>query len=391
MRKNFLSDVSVKSAAFLMAYYMTNSVFQSFISLYYTDIGLSGTQIGSINALIAVVSVFTMQLWGNMGDRVRVRNHLLLMLCLCSSALMLILKIGTAFSYVLVMACAFACFYTSIQPLGDSIVLDALAEKGRPFGPVRMAGGLSFAVVSALFGYVTDALGSDIIVYVIAGMCLVIAAATFYMPRGENRVARENVKGGMLSLFKNRELLTLFALMVPLQLTYGYFYAFFSPLLRDDLGGGKLVGWAYFISATSETPFLLLSDKLFKKHGAGRLMCVSAAFMTLRWFIVATTKNPYVAMCSQLLHSFGFIVITVMTSKYVQAVVPEDKKASGQLLISVFGFGVARAVGYFGGGVLADLTSRQTVFYVCAAICLACLVIFTPIYLKRPPLNGESK
>ena len=391
VRRNFLADVSVKSAAFMMAYYMTNSVFQSFISLYYTDIGLTGTQIGSINALIAVVSVFTMQLWGNTGDRVRVRNRLLLMLCLCAAAFMMILKLGTGFPYVLVMACAFACFYTSIQPLGDSIVLDALAEQNRPFGPVRMAGGLSFAVVSALFGYVTDALGSDIIVYVIAGMCLVIAAATFYMPRGENRVARENVKGGMLSLFKNRELLTLFALMVPLQLTYGYFYAFFSPLLRDDLGGGKLVGWAYFISACSETPFLLMSDKLFKKHGAGRLMCVSALFMTVRWFIVATTKNPYVAMCSQLLHSFGFIVIVVTVSKYVQAVVPEEKRASGQLLISVFGFGVARAAGYFGGGILADLTSRQTVFYFCAAVCLVCLLVFTPIYLKKAPLNGETK
>ncbi len=374
-----------------MAYYMTNSVFQSFISLYYTDIGLTGTQIGSINALIAVVSVFSMQLWGNTGDRVRVRNSLLLILCLCSSVLMMILKLNTAFPYVLVTACAFACFYTSIQPLGDSIVLDALAEKNRPFGPVRMAGGLSFAMVSALFGYVTDAIGSNIIVDVIAGMCLVIAVSTFYMPRGENKVSRAQVKGGMLGLFKNRDLLLLFALMVPLQLTYGYFYAFFSPLLRDDLGGGKLVGWAYFISATSETPFLLMSDKLFKKHGAGRLMCVSAFVMTLRWFIVATTKNPYVAMCSQLLHSFGFIVITVMLSKYVQAVVPEEKRASGQLLISVFGFGVARAVGYFGGGVLADLTSRQTVFYFCAAICLVCLLVFTPVFMKKPPLNGESK
>lgn len=374
----------------MMAYHMTNSVFQSFISLYYTDIGLTGTQIGSINALTALVSVFTMQLWGNTGDRVRVRNHLLLVLCLCAAASMMILKLGAAFPFVLVMACAFACFYTSIEPLGDSIVLDALAEKGRPFGPVRLAGGLSFAVVSVLFGYVTDALGSDIIVYVIVAMCLLVSVTTFYMPRGENKVARAQVKGGMLSLFKNRDLLLLFALMVPLQLTYGYFYAFFSPLLRDDLGGGKLLGWAYFISACSETPFLLMSDRLFKKYGAGRLMCVSAFVMTLRWFIVAATKSPYVAMCSQLLHSLGFIVITVTMSKYMQAVVPEDKKASGQLLISVFGFGIARAAGYFGGGVLADLTSRQTVFYFCAAICLVCFLVFTPVYLKKPPLNGEA-
>ena len=196
----------------------------------------------------------------------------------------------------------------------------------------------------------------------------------------------------MLSLFKDRELLILFCLMVPLQLTYGYFYAFFSPMLVNELGGTEsYVGWAYFLSACSEVPFLLRSDKLFKKYGAGRLMCVSALFMTARWFIVATTRSALVAVLSQLLHSMGFIVITVTVAKYVQATVPGNRKASGQLLISVFGFGIARALGYFLGGVFSDLFSGQSVFYGCAALCLLCLIVFTPYYFRRPPLNGESQ
>ena len=53
MRK-ILKDVSVKSAAFLMAYYITNSVFQSYMALYYEDRGFDGTKIGLINAVIAI-------------------------------------------------------------------------------------------------------------------------------------------------------------------------------------------------------------------------------------------------------------------------------------------------------------------------------------------------
>ena len=146
-----------------------------------------------------------------------------------------------------------------------------------------------------------------------------------------------------------------------------------------------------FISSVSETPFLLFSDRLFKRHGAGRLMCISALCMTARWLIVASTSSPAVAMMSQVLHCMGFIVITVTVSKYVQATVPENQRASGQLLISVFGFGVARALGYFGGGLMSDLTSRQSVFYGCAAICLVCLAVFAPYYFRRGPLNGEEK
>lgn len=97
------------------------------------------------------------------------------------------------------------------------------------------------------------------------------------------------------------------------------------------------------------------------------------------------------AMFSQLLHSWGFIVITVTVSKYVQATVPANRRASGQLLISVFGFGVARVIGYFGGGFLADRFSRQAVFLACSILCFACFVIFAPYYLRRPALNGQIK
>ena len=388
--KSFFSHVSMRCMLFLMAYYMTNSVFQSFMSLYYTDIGLNDTQIGTINALIACVSVPTMIVWGHLGDRVKVRNTLLAFMCLSAGLLMLLVKADRHFMYVLVIVGLFASFYTSIQPMGDSIVLTALDRENKPFGPVRMAGGLSFAVVAALFGYVEEALGSSSAVYATAVMCGVIALSALYLPRvtgGETRKSSRH----MLSLFKDRKLLILFCLMVPLQLTYGYFYAFFSPMLKYDLNGGQYVGWAYFISACSEVPFLLNSDRWFKKYGAGRLMCVSALFMTVRWFIVAATDSALVAMLSQLLHCFGFIVITVTVSKYVQATVPGNQKAGGQLLISVFGFGIARVLGYFGGGLLSDISSRQTVFYVCAGICLCCLIVFTPYYFRKAPLNGENR
>jgi len=390
--KKILKDVSVRCALFLMAYYITNSVFQSYMSLYYADQGLDNTQIGLMNSMVALVSVFSMQFWGKMGDRARSRNALLCGMCVCSSLLMLLFRLSSAFSLMLVFICLFASFYTSLQPMGDSIVLESLQRQRRNFGPVRMAGGLSFAVVAMLFGSFLDAVGNtDVVIYAISILCIVIAASSMYLPKVAG-AQKKGSRANMMALFKNRDFLILCLFMVLLQITLGYFYAFFSPLFKFDLPGGNetLLGWCYFISATSEVPFLLNADRLFKKHGAGRLMCLSALTLGLRWILVATTNNAYLAMASQLLHFWGFIVITVMTSKYVQATVPDELKASGQLLLSVFGFGVARVIGYFGGGVLSDMMGRQDVFYICAAICFICFFIFTPYYFRRPPLNGEN-
>ncbi len=385
-----LKDVSVRCALFLIAYYVTNSVFQSYISLYYADRGLADTQIGLINSFIALTSVFSMQLWGVAGDRAKNRNLLLCAMGICAAGCMLLIKASEGFLALSLSTCAFAAFYTSLQPMGDSIVLTALSREQRRFGPVRMAGGMSFAVMAMLYGrWLERVEGTSVVTYTVAGLCLAVSACSMLLPRAgvERRTA---AKGGMLRLFKNKELRMLFLFMIPLQITLGYFYAFFSPLFRNDLAGGTegLLGWCYFISAMSEIPFLLNSDKLFQKWGAGRLMCVSAATLALRWIIVALSHNAYVAMASQLLHSWGFIVITVAMSKYIQATVPDEQKASGQLLLSVFGFGVARVIGYFGGGVMSDIMGRQNVFFVSAGICAVCAIVFIPYYLKRKPQNG---
>ena len=171
---------------------------------------------------------------------------------------------------------------------------------------------------------------------------------------------------------------------------FGY-DAFFSPLLRDDLGGGEnLVGWSFFISACSEAPFLIFSDRLIRKLGAGKLMCMAAVVMTVRWMILATTSSPYVALAAQVLHGFGFIVITVSAAKYIQKVAGDGEKATGQLLLGVFGFGLARGIGYLAGGALSDVITRQGVFYITAGICFMCLLVFAPYYFRHKPLNGED-
>ena len=137
---------------------------------------------------------------------------------------------------------------------------------------------------------------------------------------------------------------------------------------------------------------MLNADKLFDRFGAGKLMCVSALVCTVRWIILATASNAYVALASQLLHSFGFIVMTVSTSKFINATVPPELRASGQMMLAIVGFGIARVFGIFGGGLLSSmLGGRQPGFWAMAVISGAALLIYTPIYLRAAPMNGTAQ
>jgi len=372
-------------ALFLMAYYMANSTFQSFLSLYYTSLGFSSIQIGTIFAAVAAVSLFAQPLWGTVGDRVASRNRLLRMLALGSGIMAASFLITKQFVPSVLLSCVFSFFYTSLQPMGDSIILAALEKDRQPFGPIRLAGGMTFAFTSLIFGTFMNVAGRENwSVYFTAACCLLIFASTYALPHTPGYQSASGRRMSFGSLLKNKELVIMLLFMLPMMITMGYFYTFFSPLFMTFEGAnGTLLGLCYFVSAAGEIPYLLLSDKLYEKLGAGKLMCISGVVLILRWIILATTDNVIVTVFSQLLHGWGFIVMTVSMAKHISRTVPAELQASGQMLLAMISYGVARTVGNLGGGLLANMFGQQNVFFLTAGICAVTLAVFAPYFLKR--------
>ena len=378
-------------AAFFVCYYAANAAYQGYISKYYQSAGATNAQISILLAAAPVVTVLVQPIWGALGDRVRSRNTLLRVLILISAAFMALLPISKSFPWLMALGVLFPAFYTSIQPMGDSIILENLSQRNKPFGPMRLMGCFSFAIFNLCIGYAVG--GRYIwIIFLTIALLLGTFGATFCLPATPGH-RRSGEKISMLDVFRLKGVAGLMVLFMMLQLCLGYFYSFFSIHFTSLPGGTSgLLGLAYFISASSETPFLLFSDRLFEKLGAGKLMCISALTMLVRWTILASCTNVVVVLISQLLHGWGFIVMTVSMAKYINAVVPDALKSSGQMLISIGGYGVARTFGILGGGLLSNaMGGTQQGFILTAVIAGLALAIFAPRYLRQPPLNGHMQ
>lgn len=378
MRERFF-----RYAAFMMAYYITNAVYQGFLSLYFRDVaGLSTQWISIVMASVPFVSMFTQTLWGLAGDKMRTRNTVLRILAVGAAASILLLRLSTSAWWIWGVMCLFSCFYTSIQPMGDSIVLENLHSRGINFGPIRLAGCWSFAIVSFFAGrFLESRIGATI--YITAGLLCLVLCSTYALPATPgHQHGRDKVS--IRVLFQEKKLMRLFGFMTMLQMTMGYFYTYYSIYFTSFSGGStSLLGLAYFVSATSETVFLLLSDRLVKKPGVGKLLVVAGCALTLRWVLLACAPNVWVAFFSQVLHGWGFIVMTVSMAKYINMHVPDELKARGQMLLNVAGFGVARVVGIVLGGLLAGSVGVQNGFWVSACISGLALLLFAPGYLRE--------
>ena len=97
--------------------------------------------------------------------------------------------------------------------------------------------------------------------------------------------------------------------------------------------------------------------------------------MALRWLLLALLPIPGWAVATQLLQGGGFIVMMFAMAKYIALNVPEKLRSSGQTLLGMISYGIARVAGALAGGLLSRLWGLQALFGASAA--LAALSLFT--------------
>ncbi len=385
-------DYPWRYAWFYMAYYTANGVHQGYISKYFKDGGIDGAYLTVLMAAVPLVAMFTQPFWGLRGDKSASRNRLLRALILCALVAISLFPVSGQWGYLLAVTCLFAGTFMSIQPMGDSIVLEDLSRRDCAFGPIRLCGCLSFAVMNVVFGLTLDGGRIRLAPYLTAGLLILTFLSTWGLPETAGHQSGGGRKMNLTGLLRDKELPGLLILMMILQMTMGYCYSFF-PVYYTELPGGTTtwLGVCYFISAVSEVPFLLNSKKLFDKFGAGRLMLVSCCALILRWLLLYIAPSAFLATASQVLHGGGFIVITVSMALYMTATVPDELQSSGQMALAVIGFGVARVFGILGGGLISQaLGGHRAGFGLMALVLAVTLAVFAPRYLKKPPLNGQK-
>lgn len=365
-------------ALFPIGYYGANAVYQGYISLYYTQLGFRSDRLGYISAATALAAIAAQPLWGTLGDRTQKRTRLLSLLSIAAALALLPALLGRGFMLQILTAALFYAFFCALLPLGDAILLEGLGEGGS-FGPYRLAGGLSFAVSGAIYGALALPAGGA--VWCTSMLLVAAAGAAQLLP---DSPGRQRARVPFARLLQNKELLVLILFLLPVQSTMGYFYTFYAPHFKALPGGTEaLLGLSYLISAASEVPYLLLCDRIYRRFGAVRPMCVSAGVMALRWLLLGLCRSAPAALLTQLLHGGGFIVLSVSMAKYIADKVAPEQRTSGQMLLNMVSFGAARVIGNLGGGLLAEGIGRGNAFFAGAGICVAALAIFALWQLRR--------
>jgi PPP family 3-phenylpropionic acid transporter len=243
-----------------------------------------------------------------------------------------------------------------------------------------MAGTIGFAVMSVVAGAIAKRYIGAIFVLCFAVIILNFIIS-FFLPKVKGYQFNAP-KVPIWELFKNRELVLLMIFNLIIQTTLGFYYAFFPIYFRNMGGDNALLGWAMFISAMSEIPFLLFADKILNKIGVYYTLLGSGIVAAVRWLILHFVTNPYVVLPLQALHGLIFIVLSIALATYINREVPKALRASGQTMNGLIGMGLSRIIGSMLGGTLSDMVGIRQVFLYSSLLAFATVAAFGFIFAK---------
>jgi MFS family permease len=294
-----------------------------FITLFYQQQGLSGTQIGWLISISSVVALVSAPLIGRLSDNAT-QPRRVLQICLFGSAmLILLLSQQNIFLWMAVIVAVESMLGAPIYPLSDAAALAMVSEKDG-YGSIRLWGSLGWAITAFIGGWMVEQAGlvTVFIGYAVLYLGCILALQWIIPPvrQSHKNEAPHLPLGDVIRSLTNSRILIGLALALSIFWLSNNGRMNFETIYMKELGASEqLIGWAYTYPALLELPIMLWADRLMRKYGAGRLFTLSILLEALALLVIVISPSMasilFMRAASGLYYSFFAIASIAYTAE----------------------------------------------------------------------------
>lgn len=348
------------------AFFSLFALFISFLPVYASHIGISGTRIGLILATGSVVTIVCQPLWGMVSDKFRTIQKLLLLLLAISAVCgTLLFRMDEPWLLTLFVV-GMNVFYMPTDALMESLNYRTSQRIGVSYGSIRMFGAMGYSVTSLGAGWLMQLWGMDSLTWIF----LFFSVAALLLAAGAPDVASSSKPAAFrqLLVFLHQPRTLAFFLFVLIIAVPHKMNDLYIGLYMEQLGGNvRETGMAWFVMTLTETAMFAVSSRLIKPGREGAVMAVAAGLYALRFLLSSYVADPWQLVALQVFQGFTFVLFYVGSMQYLYSIVPEQWKATGQTALTLLFFGVSGIVGSPVGGWLLDQWGGASLYRIMAA------------------------
>ncbi|NBJ93100.1 MFS transporter [Parablautia muri] len=340
--------------ALFFLFYAGQAIYNTYVNLYLSSVGLSESQIG-MTVSISTIGILCAQLfWGLISDRTKTKNSVLQLLYIGAAVIALIFYLNSSFLFLAAAVTLFSVFFHPLMPLQDNFALEYLEDKRWDYGQVRIGGTIGYCLTVLVIGFFLQDNYRPIFCMV-AAFLTICRLICLKLPKIEGFRTKEN-KSSYWELLRNKPLVGLILFNLSFSIGLNFYHNFYAIYFTSDAVGGNssLVGIMMFASSVSEIPMLILIHRITEKLGIKRTLVMAGSVTALRWLLLFFLKTPALIVPVNLLHGIGYTSFSYCIITYIGKTVPKDMRATGQTLNVLIGNVVSRILFGLVGGFISE-------------------------------------
>ncbi len=361
-------------AGVYFAFYAGIACWGPYIVLYYQRLGLSGAEIGVLNAVTPLGMAFLSPIWGSLADSRNAHRLILRLALLTTAAVALLLTVATSFWQILPLILLLALVGTTASPLIDSYAVTIGARHGISFGQLRVWGSISYTLVVWLIGVAMGGEVSPLFLICYAITLGLTCLTTLGLPARRQPSVPDRWRGAA-EMLRRPDMRVLLLVVFLLAISTSPIFSLFGIYITAIGGNTGLLGATSATAAISELPVLFLGGRLVSRLGTRRMMVVALCMYTLRILLYTLVPGPEWVLGVQVLHGCSYGIYLLASVSMVHELAGPQLAATGQgLLASAMAFG--QMSGAVISGVLLDQIGIVAIYRLSVGITLLALAVF---------------
>ena len=318
----------------------------AFLPLYLADIGLTPRQI----AIQSLFGTITMMFFGTGAAEIsgrRLTPQFLSNLTTITSIILFIIFLQTKDPFLVPIIWAiFMGIKFASGMLVDIELLKRNAEGELRFEKIRLWGSIGFIFFGALFGFLFKTYGSIVGSIALLPFLILQAMIGIYLSKYLKLPDHHSMpKLAIFKVLKDRNVFLLFTSVALCWIAHAPIYTYLSLYLERLSYSPTYISVAWNLGVLAEIWFFLVFSAFQKHFSILRILQLSLAVATIRWFLLFSFQGIWIILATQLLHAFSFGAVYLCSTNLAYKFFPLGFKDKSQSYLSLLGIGMGSLVG----------------------------------------------
>lgn len=364
-------QIALLLATYYFIYTMGTAAHQVLIPLLLKEANISEFGTGAIMAMVPIFTIISPMVWGNLCDKSKSKNIILIGLLALSGVFGLLFLFKLGFVGFLIIISTFFFFNAALFPITDAVVLETGNKYGFHFNPVRMCATIGYTVMVLINGQLS--LHTIFLVSCVLYVVSIIPLLPLPTVSGQRTKGK---KFNILAVVTKKPVIMLYFVIFIINMTYGFHSAFFPSYFVDNIGNEFELSIVIFMTPLLEIVFFAFAHKIAKVVDIRIAVTFGIVIMGLRWFVYSYSENFITLALWALTQGVGMLAPYYYCMRYTAQITPPEGSTTIQTVNFIVFSGISRAAGSLIGGVSVPLIGYQNSYFISGIICMVAAAIF---------------